>query len=230
MATGPGLRFFVDIAYDLARRQGRLEIDYDEAKRILGYIVERYKHDYFADDEVMVKVGPREYQPLKKVLEDARRRGETGPFLAAIRDCSMLTDAAAKRLVGLLQASGLDSAPRLLAEWSELDASDRRPPKARGKPEPKPEERNTIAPTRKRGRKGELGKRVEAQMRDELETGQLTIEKFSNMLEKQWPSRYAVSRTTARNARNRVLADTEFIDKCRQKPTNDKKRLGRECD
>jgi hypothetical protein len=84
---------------------------------------------------------------------------------------------------------------------------------------------------RKRGPKGELGQRVEAQMRAELQSGELTIEQFSDMPEKAWPSRYGVkSRTTARNARNRVLADIEFIDECRQTPTNDKKRLGRECD
>jgi len=94
-----------------------------------------------------------------------------------------------------------------------------------------PSATNTLPQPRKRGRKGELGQRVEAQMRTELLSGELTIEQFSDMAEKAWPSRYGVkSRTTARNARNRILVDTEFIDKCQQMATNDKKRLGRECD
>jgi hypothetical protein len=212
MVAGPGLRSFVDIAHGLARKPGRLEIDHDEDSRFLDYIAARYECGYFADDEVWVQTS-RGFQPLKTVLEDARRQGETGPSLGEIRACGYLTDAAANRLVRLLQASGLASAPGVLAEWSELGTSDRKPPKAGSKPGSKPEKRNGITPTRKRGRKGELGKRVEEQMRAELESGKLTIEQFGNMLEKDWPSRYGVSRTTARNARNKILADAEFIDK-----------------
>jgi hypothetical protein len=97
MPTRPGPFTSLDIAYALARLPGRLEIDRDEANRILDDITERYERGEFADDEIMVEVAPQQLEPLRTVLENAQRRGELGPSLAEIRVSGILTYAAAKR-------------------------------------------------------------------------------------------------------------------------------------
>jgi hypothetical protein len=189
MAVGPGFRSFLEIAYALARPPGRLEIDFDEASRYLDDIADRYERGYFADDEVMVMVAPGEFQPLRKVLEDARRRGEIGPSLGEIRICGYLTDAAAKRLIRLLQASGLSSATRILTEWSELDASDRRPSKARGKPGPQPKLRESII----------------ARMLDHLRSGHRTPGELKSDTLAVLATEYGGSPNTAGAARDEAL-------------------------
>jgi hypothetical protein len=76
-------------------------------------------------------------------------------------------------------------------------------------------------PTRKRGRRGEKGQRVEAQMRAELESGKLTPDQLHDIPEKELRHLYGESygiksRDTVRKARDRIFSDTEFINKCRQ--------------
>lgn len=145
MAAHPGPFTFLDIAYALARLPGRLEVDRDEAGRILDDITERYANGDFAEDEIMVQVAPHQLQPLKTVLENAQGRGELGPSLEEIRVGGILSHAAAKRYV---QASGLTGAARLLAEWfepsPEAGASVRTPSKTRRKPGPKADLREGI--------------------------------------------------------------------------------------
>ncbi len=145
MTAHLGTFTFPDIAYALARLPGRLQIDHEEANRILDDIAQRYDRGYFADDEVMVQVAPGQFELLKTVLESAQGRGEPGLPLAEIRVCGILTFAAAKRYV---QESRLAGATRLLDEWSDAapasGASVRSPPKTRRRPGPKPVLREAI--------------------------------------------------------------------------------------
>jgi hypothetical protein len=63
------------------------------------------------------------------------------------------------------------------------------------------------APARKRGPKSNIRQRIEAQMRKEIKSGELTPSELRNMPEKLWEARYGASRTTVREARDGVLSE-----------------------
>jgi hypothetical protein len=70
---------------------------------------------------------------------------------------------------------------------------------------------STKAPSsapRKRGRKPKLREATAAKMRSEIDAKSITKEQLGSMLEKELEERYAVSRDTARKARNDVLDST----------------------
>ena len=117
MPGRPGPFVCGQIALALARQPGRLEIDEDEAYRILNQIIACWEHREFAQDEVVVLFGePPQLQPLDLVLEHAKQRGEPLDLWPRRewRDGIMLTATAARRY---LEGCGLAGAPRILREW-----------------------------------------------------------------------------------------------------------------
>jgi Bacterial regulatory proteins, gntR family len=75
----------------------------------------------------------------------------------------------------------------------------------------------SIGSARKRGRKPVKRERVRQAMLNDIEQGNLTVEKLGDMLEKELAERYKVSRDTARKARDAILSDYNS----RQIATND---------
>jgi hypothetical protein len=116
MRIRPDPLYVYYLALALARLPGRLEVDHDEANRILDDIAEQYERGDFAENEVLASyLGPPPgLRSLAEIKQDAEGRGEPSPSLGEIRVCGILSYAAAKRYV---EASGLAGAPRVLREW-----------------------------------------------------------------------------------------------------------------
>lgn len=77
MLTRPGPFYIIEIAWAVARRPGRTEVDLEEAYRITDDIAEWYLRGELGDDEVVAQVGPPPIlRSLAELKEDAQRRGE----------------------------------------------------------------------------------------------------------------------------------------------------------
>jgi hypothetical protein len=95
------------IARALARAPGRLEVDEEEAYRILDDIITWWRSGKFGPDEAVVIVDgdghppQRQVRPLASVLDEAQQRGEPLQLWPRLhwRDAIMLTYSAAKRYV-----------------------------------------------------------------------------------------------------------------------------------
>jgi DNA-binding GntR family transcriptional regulator len=72
-------------------------------------------------------------------------------------------------------------------------------------------------PGRRRGARPHKFEQTKEAMRNDIQTGKVTVAELENMLEKQLAVRYGVSRDTARKARKAVLSELNS----RQIPTND---------
>jgi hypothetical protein len=137
MRTRPGPCFIQELARAIARWPGRAEVDEQEANRITDDMAEWYLRGEFADSDVVALVGnPPIFRSLAEIKEDAQRRGEnwclSQPEWRAVY---WLTAPAARRY---LEACGYTGAWRVLREWFGWA-------EGRGKPGPKPKQRNAIA-------------------------------------------------------------------------------------
>jgi hypothetical protein len=148
--------FYVhEIAYALARRPGRIECDYDEARCIGADMFDWYGRGKFGEQEVVAQYGdPLRWGPITQRQEEARQRGEAwedlhlGLWYAVIA----LTYPAARRYV---EGCGLEGAQRVFEEWftptnaSIPAAAPSETPLLsnvrRGTPGPKPKVRKAIA-------------------------------------------------------------------------------------
>ncbi len=240
MPPRPGPFECAQLSLALARLPGRFERDEDEAYRILNHIIASYKRGVFADDEVVVLFvepgEPPQLRPVKSLPEDARREIEDGASLW--RDGAvMLTSSATKRY---LEASTLAGAPRVLVDWFTDDASPRSPGYAAagdgkqllvrdtagtgqpngqavgaGRAAGQPEGQDTPPtgwPRRTGGRPPEKRLRVEAAMKAQIKTGELTRLALRNLKQVSMEQEYGVNRETANKARKNVLSEFPIAD------------------
>jgi hypothetical protein len=196
-----------ELARRLARRtDGRLEVDEDEADRILFDLVEWFDRGDFDDEILALAAEPPHLRPLKPLLE--AEFGQTIPPIIWRRAVVVLRRSAVRRY---LDGCGLAGAPRLLAELFCVGGSA-----AVGKPAPRRRPATVgvsgDTPPRKTekhkpGPKPKLRKRIASDMLANLKSGNRTVEDLLGDTLDALVAAYGGSRNTASAARKDAIVE-----------------------